>query len=261
MKKNVFISNVFTESGIATAKAFRASGYYVYGADKKEDYEGLCDRSLRFDLNLFVTDAGYRIKFTQIFDEIMLNLNTLVFCQNPTSVAPLKEIQLEYWNASINEEVTGPMLLAKLFQMRLEKSQGSIVFILESQASKVKEIDIAYITSSSALIGLMRAMSLDMAGKVKVNAITTASEFKPEDKFKEPYMKEVAQMAVHLSDQNKVAINGTAIAMEGGLKISWGFYEVFYFLSQKYWCVSYCIKINFKVLFSKSVILWFTGLI
>ena len=215
MRKNVFISNVFTETGIALAKAFRASSYYIYGVDKKEDYEGLCDRALRFNLDLFVSDASYRVRFTQIFDEIMPKLDVLVFCSGDYQNARLKDIQIDYWQSRLNTEVTAPMILTKLFYSRLEIAGGSILFLSVAADSENVDIDLAYSTSISAVKGLMEAISLDLKGKISVNGITTPPRVIGNGLINEECLVEVAELAVHLTSKNKKAGNSTTTIMNG----------------------------------------------
>ncbi|MEZ4952626.1 MAG: SDR family oxidoreductase [Saprospiraceae bacterium] len=171
MKKNVLISGAMNKSGMAIAKAFRKEGFYVYGLDKKEDYESICDRSFRFNLEEFVSNADYRIRFTQIFDEIIPNLNVLVNNEEVVFEGRLNEVQLEQWQQSINVNLTGPMMLCKFFLNRLEKSKGSIVNIINLSSQKEIEGGISYYTSRMALLQLTKAMAIDLKEKVRVNSI------------------------------------------------------------------------------------------
>lgn len=127
MKKNALIVHVFSPEGIVIAKKLKEKGYYVYGLDPKEDYEGTCDRSLRFDIKMFASDAEYRIRFTQILDEITPRLDALVICQ-PSFVESGPEIRLDRWLDALDREVTGPMLIYKLFEARLVKSKRQRCF-------------------------------------------------------------------------------------------------------------------------------------
>lgn len=172
MKKNVLISGVMNKTGMTIAKAFRKEGFYVYGLDKKEDYESICDRSFRFNLEEFVSNADYRIRFTQIFDEIIPNLNVLINNEEVVFEGRLNEVQLEQWQQSINVHLTGPMMLCKFFLNRLEKSKGSIVNIINLSSQKEIGGGISYYTSRNALLQLTKAMAIDLKGKVRVNSIS-----------------------------------------------------------------------------------------
>jgi NAD(P)-dependent dehydrogenase (short-subunit alcohol dehydrogenase family) len=171
MKKNVLISSFMNPMGRAMAAAFRSKGVYVYGIDRKEDYEGICDRAFRFNMDEFASDAGYRIRFLQIFNEIIPNLDALVICDDSSFGGRLGDIQLEDWHRSMNENVTGPMLLCKLFRTRLEKSKGAIVFVGANLDLAADSESIGYKTSRAAYSGLYWSMAEDLRGKVNVDRI------------------------------------------------------------------------------------------
>ena len=215
MKKNVLIIGAFHKAGIAMAAAFRVNGFYVYGADQKEDYEGICGRAFRFDVGEFASDAGYRVKFSRIFDEIIPRLDALVVCEANSGQGRLKDIQLDDWHRCMDENVTGPMLLCKLFQSRLEKSNGAILFVGSEPDLLVKPKSVAFQAARQAVLGLAKAVAGDLNGKTTVNSLCTNPAFLPDGKANKAYWNEVAEMAAHLVKENKMALNGKAIIMDG----------------------------------------------
>lgn len=187
MKKNVFITGVLSRFGAVMAKTFRENGFYVYGVDSREDFHGNCDRFFRFEINDFVQDAGYRIRFTQIFEEIIPKLEVLI---NNTSVLypdKLDYIKLEDWQTSLNVNLTGPLLLSKLFLSRLESSKGCIINVTGVPDPLEKPGLLAYNASESAMIGLTNALALDLEGRIRVNSIHPALGSMD---FKEDYRSE-----------------------------------------------------------------------
>lgn len=213
MKKNVLISGFNNKLGIALAKGFKASGAYVYGLDRKEDYEGVCDRAFRFDLNQFASVAEYRIRFSQIFGEVIPNLDTLVFFPPPHITGQLQDIQLDDWHLALNEYVSGPMLLCKLFLSRLEKTKGSIIFIGSNRRADFTEGTLASLTGEYGSIGLMKALSLGFKKRVKVLSVSVGKDFNSETEIMAEYYKQIADMSVFISISKLGSVNGQIITM------------------------------------------------
>ncbi len=169
MKKEVLIINVLNRMGRMLSDAFRDNGYYVYGTDQEEDFENSCDRFLRFNLNDFVIDVNYRIKFTQIFNDIIPRLNILVFSGENIDEESISDISLEKLNWLLNENIAGPLLLTKLFLERLEIGKGIIFNILSGTSSSESSVfDFQKMCSAA----LTKAVSADTADRIRVNSLS-----------------------------------------------------------------------------------------
>jgi NAD(P)-dependent dehydrogenase (short-subunit alcohol dehydrogenase family) len=236
MKKSVFITGVLGGIGSALAKSFRANGFFVYGVDVREDFKGNCDRFIRFDLNEFVKDATYRIRFTQIFDELVPRLDVLVNNAAVQRLDRLENIKLDDWMETLNVNLTGPMMLSKLFLSRLEQSRGCIINIGSIHQQLTKQAFVTYATSKSALVGLTKAMAVDLEGRVRVNAISPAAietemlraGFEHDEKAIDElrkihpvqrigYPDEVAKLALFLASENTGFIHGANLTLDGGI--------------------------------------------
>ena len=211
MRKNVLISGFFNEAGIEIAKLYKANGYYIYGTDVKEDYEGVCDRAFRFDIRQFASDADYRIRFTQIFDEVIPNLNTLIICTGLDGKEALKDIQLDHWHDSLNSNLTGPMLLIKLFQSKLNTSKGSIIGIGPLSEKKVDGEFVSAKVSISGFIGLIKSISFDPKATFTAGYIETKRSINPKELHSNN--KEIAKVALFISESNIESLNGKIIKM------------------------------------------------
>lgn len=235
-EKSVFITGVLGGIGSALARGFRENGYYVYGVDMREDFNGHCDRFLRFDLNQFVKDAAYRIKFTQVFDEIMPHLDVLINNAAVQKLDALENIKLDDWQETLNVNLTGPMLLSKIFLARLEKSNGCIINIASIHQQLTKPGFVSYATSKSALVGLTKAMAVDLAGRVRVNSISPAAietamlraGFNDDETALDElrkihpvqrigYPADVAKLALFLASQNTGFVHGANFLLDGGM--------------------------------------------
>lgn len=236
MSKSVLITGVLGGIGSALAKNFRQNGFYVYGLDRREDFHNHCDRFIRFDINHYVKDVSYRIRFTEIFDKVIPNLDVLINNAAVQKLGKLQDIQLEDWQETLNVNLTGPLLLSKLFLSRLEDRQGSIINIGSIHQQLTKPEFISYSTSKSALVGLTKAMAVDLEGRVRVNAISPAAietdmlraGFQNDESAIDQLRKlhpvqrigypgDVAKLALFLASENNGFIHGANFHLDGGI--------------------------------------------
>ena len=114
MQKNMLITGVYGKIGATISSFFREKGYYVFGLDKHDNFQYTCDRFIQFDINQFVTDASYRVRFTSIFDQVIAKLHILINNAAVQKLDSLEDIKLQDWQESLNVNMTGPMVLSKI---------------------------------------------------------------------------------------------------------------------------------------------------
>lgn len=87
--------------------------------------------------------------------------------------APIAKLELETWNAAFAVNATAPMLLAQaVLPDMLEAGFGRIVNVASTAGLRGYPFVSAYVASKHALIGLTRALALELAkGPVTVNAV------------------------------------------------------------------------------------------
>jgi len=236
MTKYALVTGVLGGIGSVISRKLKESGYYVYGLDVRDDFDYKCDRFILFDINQFVVDSSYRIRFTEIFNNLIPNLDLLVNNAAVQRLDSLDNLKIDEWSETLNVNLTGPLLLSKLFLKRLEESKGSIINIGSIHERLTKKRFISYATSKSALIGLTRAMAVDLEGRVRVNAVSPAAiETKMllegfdnnEEKVKElealhpvqriGYPEDVAKLVLFLASENNGFIHGANISLDGGI--------------------------------------------
>lgn len=126
--------------------------------------------------------------------------------------------------------------MSQHFLPKLEQSKGCIINIASIHQQLTKKKFIAYATSKSALVGLTKAMSVDLQGKVRVNAISPAAidtqmlrdgfnndeemvkklhELHPLQRIGKP--AEVSKLALLLAEDELGFINGANICIDGGI--------------------------------------------
>lgn len=236
MQKNALVTGILGGIGSAIGKTLRENGYYVFGLDRRDDFQYNCDRFIQFDIHEYVQNASYRVKYTEIFDMVIPKLDILINNAAVQKLGHLKEIKLEDWQETLDVNLTGPMLLSKLFLSRLEESQGSIINVGSIHHSLTKPRFISYATSKSALIGLTKSMAVDLEGRVRVNAISPAAietdmlkaGFDGDEKALEElrkihpvqrigYPSEVAKLVLFLASENNGFIHGANLSLDGGI--------------------------------------------
>lgn len=236
MQKKVAITGVLGGIGIALAKVFKENGFYVYGLDVKEGKCPYSDKFIAFDLHKFCYDSKYNTSLKDLFEREIPELDVLINNAAVQILGSLEEIRIEDWTLTMNVNLTGAMLLSQHFLPKLEVRKGSIINIASIHQQLTKKRFLAYATSKSALVGFTKALSVDLQGKVRVNAISPAAidtpmlhegfnydmekiqqlhDLHPTKRFGKP--AEVAGLALLLAGDELGFINGANMEIDGGI--------------------------------------------
>lgn len=236
MKKTVVITGVLGGIGIGLAKAFKEQGYNVVGLDIKGGYSEYCHELVQFDLHRYCQSAAYKLEMETLLDKLVPEIYTLINNAAVQILGSVEDTKLEDWNQTLNVNVTGPLFLSQFFLSKLATSKGSIINIASIHHQLTKKKFVAYAASKSALVGLTKAMSVDLQGKVRVNAISPAAidtqmlrdgfnndegmvqklnELHPMQRIGKP--KEVSKLALLLAEDALGFINGANICIDGGI--------------------------------------------
>jgi NAD(P)-dependent dehydrogenase (short-subunit alcohol dehydrogenase family) len=140
------------------------------------------------------------------------------------------------WHSSLAINLLAPVAISRCLLPQLITNRGSIVHISSIHSRLTKAGFTAYATSKSALSGLTRAMSVEIGGQVRVNAIEPAAIRTPmlEAGFAEQPEKlellesfhpsvsigsplEVARAVSFLIDPANTFLNGCIIELGGGI--------------------------------------------
>ena len=235
-KKSVFITGVLGGIGSVLAKSFVEAGYFVYGSDVKASKNHNCHHFFHFDLNLFVKEADYRNEWKSNFQSTISFLDILINNAAVQLLDSLDDLKLTEWQETLNVNLTGPLLLSQCFLPLLEINNGTIINIGSIHQQLTKPRFISYATSKSALIGLTKALAVDLQGRVRVNAISPAAIETPmllegfqgdhnalsELKKIHPvrrigYPKDIAKLALFLASENTGFIHGANFHLDGGI--------------------------------------------
>lgn len=235
-KKAVVITGVCGGIGSQLAKTFKANNYWVIGLDITTSAQAECDLFFKFDLNKYCSDLNYKSAMEAAFNEQIPDTFLLINNAAVQLLGSVAELKLADWNKTLNINLTGPLMLSQFFLSRLERARGSIINIASIHQQLTKKRFVAYASSKSALVGLTKAMAVDLQGTVRVNAISPAAidtqmlregfnndeakvqllnELHPSQRIGQP--QEVAQLALLLAENQLGFINGANINIDGGI--------------------------------------------
>jgi NAD(P)-dependent dehydrogenase (short-subunit alcohol dehydrogenase family) len=236
MKKSVLITGVLGGIGKELVVAFKEAGFYVYGLDIRTSDTSEADEFIQFDINEFSKGESYYTEWRDVFSRKINSLNVLINNAAVQRLGSVRTLELDDWKETLNVNLTGPLLLTQLFLPLLEKVAGSVINIGSIHQQLTKPNFVSYATSKSALIGLTKAMAVDLLGSVRVNAISPAAietdmlkagfnndenalnelrKIHPVQRI--GYPKDVAKMALFLASENSGFIHGANLSLDGGI--------------------------------------------
>ena len=169
MSRVVLIAGVLGGIGAATAHLFHSSGWYVIGVDIQEASENTPDIDLfiRGDVSEVTAWETIASKISVTGKQVhgLVNNAAIQICK------PLVETTPDEW-----DQVMGVNLRSVYLAMRhiypFMKSQGGAVANVSSVHAVATSTQIAaYAASKGGMMALTRALALELAPKIRVNAI------------------------------------------------------------------------------------------
>lgn len=239
MQKNVVITGANGGIGKALCLAFLDAGYFVIASDKVFG-DCVCDVFIQANIETLSSDVEYR---NDIFSKIRKSLNnkSLFALINNAAIQILgktEEIQIEHWRQTLDINLIAPFLIIQGLLPELKKGNGSVVNISSVHAINTKPGFICYATSKTALVGLTKAMAVDLGANVRINVIcpgATAtpmllagfkgkdeefdqlSKMHPLERIAQP--KEIAEVALFLVSEEASFITGASLNVDGGIGV------------------------------------------
>lgn len=231
----VIITGAAGGIGMALTEAFEAAGWHVVSTDIRSlnradhivgDISVLGDpaspEAIQLIKNLKETTGG-RLK------AVILNAAYQV-------VKPTVQLNAEDWQKTLSINLLAPFWLSQAFLDELETNHGSILAISSIHEKLTKPGFVAYATSKAALSGMIRAMAVDLGGRIRCNAICPAAIATPLlragfDGNPEAYHQlekhhpvgrigtpeEVAATALFLCSDEAPFMSGSCIDLSGGI--------------------------------------------
>lgn len=237
MSKRVIITGALGGIGQGLCKTFKEYGFFVIGLDIRAKNEiPFCDISMEIDLARLANDKNYRKSQFKKLLNISENLDTLINNAAVQLLSNTSSIKLEDWEETLAVNLTAPMLLSQWAIPILRSNSGNIINISSIHQSLTKPEFVSYATSKSALVGLTKAMAVDLKGQVRVNSISPAAietdmlragfnndesaidalrKLHPSQRI--GYPEEVAKLALFLATGESKFINGANLQLDGGI--------------------------------------------
>jgi len=237
--KTILITGALGGIGNILCKTFTKEGWEVIGMDVRVEngQAPFCKYAFNTDLHQFVQEEVYRAEQLKKITAVLPNgLDALINNAAVQRLNHFDDIPLSEWQETFNVNLTGPMLLSQGLLNLLEQKQGSIINISSIHQQLTKRRFVAYATSKSALVGLTKAMAVDLQGRIRVNCISPAavetdmlkagfdnneealSELKrlhPSQSIGAP--EEVAKCALFLTSEEVKFLNGANLQLDGGI--------------------------------------------
>ena len=243
MSRRVVVTGGAKGIGLATVERFRALGDEVTALGRDQ---AALDRLA--GVRTLVCDVTDEPSVRAAFEAIGA-VDVLVNNAGIAESAPLHRTTLESWSRHFDVNVTGPFLcMREVVPGMRERGRGSIITVASTAGRIGAPYTSAYTSSKHAAVGLTRAVASELEGTgVRVNAVCptfvrtdltaraiarivattgrTEAESEaalvrqsPLGRLLEP--DEVADAIVFLASDAAAAINGQALVIDGGEKLS-----------------------------------------
>lgn len=234
--KNVLITGAAGGIGRAMCTAFSRAGYRVIGMDRAATVCSLDCEPMQFDLARLSEPGVADALGSELAYRLSGELDVLVNNAAVQHVGPIERLTLGQWRESLDVNLLAPFWLVQTLAPLLYAAKGSVINIASIHSQVTKAGFTAYSTTKGALVSLTRALAIEMAPDVRVNAILPAATdtpmlrrgfagnesaldglgaCHPMGRIGRP--DEVAALAVFLSASNCRFLTGEAIRVDGGI--------------------------------------------
>ena len=153
--------------GNATAKEFQSRGYFVLGIDRIADksdcdhfFQGdICDEAMWRDITSFLLG-----KFGKV--------DSLINIAGRNYLSPIESADLEQWRNMFDVNVLGMVTAIKHMKVLLDNAEFPSIVNMSSISGYIGSIGYAaYCSTKGAIDSLTKSLALELAPKVRVNAI------------------------------------------------------------------------------------------
>ena len=234
----VLITGALGGIGVHLCDVLARDGYKVIAVDRKAAPSDFQYAFVKYDISTLHTDHNAFGSFQRQVNELVDD-HPLCGIVNNAAVQVVRntaELEWDDWERTFGTNVFAPFFLVRAFLSQLRENTGSVVNMASIHARLTKRDFTAYSTSKGALISLTRAMALDLAPDVRVNAIMPAAtdtpmlregfegnpdgyemlgRFHPLGRIARP--EEIADVAVFLMSPKSSFMTGSTVWVDGGI--------------------------------------------
>lgn len=241
MHKNEKIALITgAKGGIGTSlcSAFRSAGYFVVGTDRLQEGDADCDRFICADIAKICKDVAALQRFRDEVMELAHGTGLTVLVNNAAVqiTGSLQDIDYADWALSMDTNLIAPAQLTRIFQADLATAGGSVINMASVHAKATKPGFACYATTKSALVGLTRALAVELGGSIRVNAMCPAAVntpmlregfdgneaalarlayYHPIGRIAEP--SEIASVALFLASPDASFVTGAVLDIDGAV--------------------------------------------
>lgn len=238
MKNTALITGAAGGIGKSLCDVFSKEGYEVIATDITDLDDINCAEYIQQDLVDICNSSAALEKFTENIKSLTNNcgLNVLINNAAVQILEKTENIKRSSWKTTLDVNVTAPLLLSQSLLNELSSAKGTVINIGSVHSQLTKPEFISYATSKSALIGLTKALAIDLGNRIRVNAINPAAtetsmlieSFLGNDKLYEELKRfhpleriaspmDIANAALFLSSDKANFITGTVLNVDGGI--------------------------------------------
>lgn len=240
MNNVVLITGVSSGIGKATAKLFAQNGWHVIGVARREIH------NLDFIHHYICGDVSKIEDVEKVFKEINDKegyITTLVNNAGTQICKPIIETNIEEWDLVLNTNLRAAYLFIKNSFPLMRENGGSIINVSSVHAIATSKNISSYVASKGALVSLTRAVAIELAPNIRVNAVLPGAVCTPmlHNGFMRGHLKcegiqsqieelscrtvigrigtpeEISQSILFLADENRSSfITGQVIVVDGG---------------------------------------------
>ncbi|MEB3231577.1 MAG: SDR family oxidoreductase [Leptolyngbyaceae bacterium] len=168
--KVVLITGVAGGIGYATAQRFDQAGWRVIGLDYKAN-DQVDPHSIHHYISVDLSDAAAIAHCITTLKSEITTLNALVNNAALQICKPAVDMAVAEWDQVMAVNVRAPFILSQQLYPLLKLGQGSVVNVSSVHAIATSANIAAYASSKGALSALTRALAIEFAPDVRVNAL------------------------------------------------------------------------------------------
>lgn len=237
IQKSIIITGAAGSIGQGLCKGFKEKGWRVIGIDHSKKCNLNIDSYISIDFDRLCKDNLYCKKCIELIkNECPNGLDALINNAATQILGSLESLTIKDWQKTMNVNLNSIFILTKELLKILELVQGSVLNISSIHASLTKSNFSAYATSKAGLIGLSKALAVELGEKVRVNVLSPAAIATPmlEDSFLGNQQKfsdlknfhptksigaveDVVRASIFMTDANNNFLNGAVINLDGGI--------------------------------------------